>query len=190
MMRTRKRSPGYPQSHQRQDSFAESGVANGSPHFAGPLLSSYTADKKSTLRRAVNRFRLRLRQLISRGRRKSVVGAAGFVAACVIMIWCGSQIPRYFRHDFDGADNSSSQRVFVSAGGVDGVGRAAAARGRKLSSFDGSSSSGGPALTYDGEVGPRLAYGIMVYQRKGYTPQMTLQQFARMFEAMYDEQNT
>lgn len=41
----------------------------------------------------------------------------------------------------------------------------------------------------DDDIGPTLAYGIMVYQRKGYAVEKTLGQFKRMFDAMYDEHN-
>lgn len=42
----------------------------------------------------------------------------------------------------------------------------------------------------DDAVGPRLAYGIMVYQRQDYEVEKTMGQFKRMFDAMYDEHNT
>lgn len=41
----------------------------------------------------------------------------------------------------------------------------------------------------DDDEGPTLAYGIMVYQRKGYAVETTLGQFIRMFDAVYDESN-
>ncbi|CAM9250441.1 unnamed protein product, partial [Discosporangium mesarthrocarpum] len=42
----------------------------------------------------------------------------------------------------------------------------------------------------DTTKGPTVAYGIMVYQRKGHTPMKTIEQFSRMFWALYDECNT
>lgn len=170
---------GSPHRHRRATSdFAlngENGDHSGPPYCNGGSVNG----KKSTWRVAVSTVRLHLLQLISPGRRKSVVGTAAYLATCVFLVWCGLQIPDLLR----GNPSDDTPPLATLGGGVEAAGvRAATSRGRELAS------SGGRGR--DGDVGPTLAYGIMVYQRKGFTPQMTLDQFARMFRALYDEDNT
>ncbi|CAM9921014.1 unnamed protein product, partial [Ectocarpus fasciculatus] len=122
--------------------------------------------KSTRLGGAANTVRLRLRQAVRASRRKSVVGMAAYLFACLGLLWCGLQVSVLVK----GRGGHAATATAVVAAGE--------GERRQL------------AATRSGDVGPRLAYGIMVYQRKGYSPQTTLDQFGRMLRALYDEENT
>lgn len=122
--------------------------------------------KSTRLGGAANTVRLRLRQAVRASRRKSVVGMAAYLFACLGLLWCGLQVSVLVK----GRGGRAATATAVVAAGE--------GERRQL------------ATTRSGDVGPRLAYGIMVYQRKGYSPQTTLDQFGRMLRALYDEENT
>lgn len=191
----RRVSPDSPHRHQRQASdFALNGE-NG--HHTEPACcigchgcggGNGSDRKKSPLRRAANVFRLRLRQVASAGRRQGAVGLATYLIACVLLVWLGLNIPALLNKDADGVADKGV-RTEVRAKG-EGAGSRVLAATTASSVVDATAAVGsGPDTSGDG-IGPRLAYGIMVYQRKGYTPEMTLHQFTRMFEALYDPENT
>lgn len=104
-----------------------------------------------------------------------MAGAVAYLFACVFFVWCGRQLPSLFSGG-------------IGTGGADAAGTRAGAE----VAMDARRNLGVTSATSSGrtDVGPSLAYGIMVYQRKGYTPDMTLNQFTRMFDALYDEENT
>lgn len=136
--------------------------------------------KSSPLGRAVNKLRFGARRA-ARGSQKGALGA--YLAAFVFLVWCGMQASALLR------------------GGAGAVSGEATAGGEQvplptpqLKSVVATSRGGGGAQAIAGygedDDGPTLAYGIMVYQRVGYSPQMTLDQFWRMFRALYDPANT
>lgn len=130
--------------------------------------------KSTRLGGAANTVRLRLRQAVRASRRKSVVGTAAYLFACLGLLWCGLQLPVLAK----GRDGRAANAAVV----VDNGER------RQLAATARVGDGGG--VDQSSDVGPRLAYGIMVYQRKGYSPQTTLDQFGRMLRALYDEENT
>lgn len=142
--------------------------------------------KSSPLRRAVTSLRVHL----SSGCRKKAAGA--YLVACVLLVWFGLQVSAVLR----GGTNGSG---VVEAGGGQRQQQhqrqqpARQEERRELASARGGR-EGGDSSTIKGygedDIGPTIAYGIMVYQRKEYSPQSTLDQFARMFNALYDEENT
>lgn len=104
------------------------------------------------------------------GRRRVGVALSvtlAYLACCVVLLWIGTQLPALMR--------GWIRKRRLSATSVD-MRMNMTERGRG-------------AIIDDG-IGPRLAYGIMVYQRQGYAVEKTLGQFTRMFDAIYDEQNT
>lgn len=133
--------------------------------------------KASPLRRAINTLRIRARRGASGGQ-KGALGA--YLAAFVFFVWCGLQASALLR----------------GGGGVGGVPQPTQQRELAVAATTTTTTSGGDKAPVgvagygEQDVGPRIAYGIMVYQRVGYSPQMTLDQFARMFNALYDEENT
>ena len=129
--------------------------------------------KPSPLRRAINKLRFRARRAAS-GSQKGALGA--YLAAFVFLMWCGLQTSALLRGGGGGTGATGSDGAAVAAAG----GEPQVRRQRELT----------VAGYGEDDVGPRLAYGIMVYQRVGYSPQMTLDQFARMFNALYDVENT
>jgi len=128
--------------------------------------------KSSPLRRALYTLRFSLRRAAFRASgQKGAVGA--YLAASVFLLWCGLHVSALLRGGGDAGGaveprgiERHHQRALLSAEDAAIVGYR------------------------EEDVGPRLAYGIMVYQRKGYSPQKTLDQFGRMFNALYDEENT
>lgn len=130
--------------------------------------------KSTRLGGAAHSVRLRLRQAVHAGRRKSVVGMAAYLFVCLGLLWCGLQIPALAK----GRDGRAATAPVAVGEGAERRQLAATAR------------AGDGGVNRSGDVGPRLAYGIMVYQRKGYSPQTTLDQFGRMLKALYDEENT
>ena len=191
----RRLSSDNPHRHQRQVSdFALNGE-NG--HHAEPACcigchgcgdACGSARKKSPLRRAANVFRLRLRQVASAGRKQGLVGLATYLFACVLLVWLGLNIPALLNKNV-GDVVEAGVRTEVRAKG-EGTGSRMLAATTASSTIDATAAAGSGRDTSRDGVGPRLAYGIMVYQRKGYTPAMTLHQFTRMFEALYDPENT
>lgn len=143
--------------------------------------SGYTCGcirKSSPLRRALYSLRFSLRRAASRAsRQKGAVGA--YLAACVFLLWCGLHVSALLR----GGGGGDAGGGAVEPRHHQGVERRH--HQRELLSADEA------IIGYrDEDIGPRLAYGIMVYQRKGYSPQKTLDQFGRMFNALYDKENT
>ncbi len=132
--------------------------------------------KSSPLRRAFYSLRFSLRRAASRaGGQKGVVGA--YLAACVFLLWGGLHVSALLR----GGGGDAGGGAVEPMGGVE---RQHHQRGLLSAAEE-------AIVGYrEEDVGPRLAYGIMVYQRKGYSPQKTLDQFGRMFNALYDEENT
>ncbi|CAB1100933.1 unnamed protein product [Ectocarpus sp. CCAP 1310/34] len=130
--------------------------------------------KSTRLGGAAHTVRLQLRQAVRAGRRKSAVGIAAYLFVCLGLLWCGLQISEFAK----GKDGHAATAAAAAGEGAERRQLAAAAR---------ADNSG---VNRSGDVGPRLAYGIMVYQRKGYSPQTTLDQFGRMLKALYDEENT
>ena len=92
-----------------------------------------------------------------------------YLACCLVLLWIGTQLPALVK---------GWMRTGPSNAASIGMGMKMTQRGRGTV-FDG-----------DDDIGPRLAYGIMVYQRQGYAVEKTLGQFKRMFDAIYDEHNT
>lgn len=198
MMRERRQlrrlSSDSPHRHQRRVSdFALNGE-NG--HHAEPAYrtgghecgAGDSTRKKSPLRRAANIFRLRLRQVASAGRKQGLVGLATCLFACVLLVWLGLNIPALQNKNAGGVVETGV-RTEVRAKG-EGAGSRVLASNTVSSVMDATAAAGSGRDTSGDGVGPRLAYGIMVYQRKGYTPAMTVHQFTRMFEALYDPENT
>lgn len=109
-----------------------------------------------------------------------------YVVACVFLVWLGLHIPPLLNRSGVEVAGGVARRESGEGGSGSRVLAATSATGSMTDAIAG---AGGRDTSRDG-VGPRLAYGIMVYQRKGYTPDMTLRQFTRMFEALYDPENT
>eukprot|EP00903_Cladosiphon_okamuranus_P011413 g10756.t1 len=163
-------------------SSGSNGSSSSSDCSSNGLLSGCTMRKTSPLRRAINKLRFRAGR--ASGSQKGALGA--YLAAFVFLVWFGLQTSALLRG------------VGRGGGGIDGseADAPAAAGGqevrpqRELRLAAGRGDAPAVARYGEDDVGPRLAYGIMVYQRVGYSPQMTLDQFARMFEALYDKENT
>ncbi|CAM9143706.1 unnamed protein product [Ectocarpus sp. 12 AP-2014] len=130
--------------------------------------------KSTRLGGAAHTVRLRLRQAVRAGRRKSVVGMAAYLFVGLGLLLCGLQISGLAK----GRDGRAATATVTVGEGAERRQLAATAR------------AGDGGVNRSSDVGPRLAYGIMVYQRKGYSPQTTLDQFGRMLKALYDEENT
>lgn len=192
LMSRRKKKIGSvsPRRHHRGSSELTLSAENGFAHqtTTAPTLSSRFAGiygKKSPLRLAVNSLRLLGSQAVSICRRQGPAGAAVSIATCVVFLWGVLHVSGAYRRSsvsiaFDSRSSHDGRKEWVS----DNQHR------RKVSSLPPAASSDFLAEDDDGSIGPRLAYGIMVYQRKGHTLQMTLNQFERMFNALYDEENT
>lgn len=162
------------------------GGSNDSSSSNGAMLcGGCSARKSSPLRRAITTLRIRARRAAS-GSQKGPVGA--YLAACVFLVWCGLQATALLRGG--GAWGSAAGVGEASVGG--GGGQQQQPPPQRELTAAGRDAAAAPAVAGYGkdDVGPRLAYGIMVYQRVGYSPQMTLDQFARMFNALYDPENT
>lgn len=197
-MQRQRRSGG--QRHTRGSSAAENGHnqhAGGqlSPGASACVSTGYSgygcgcggcccARKTSPLRRAVNLLRVHFGRAVSAS--SSHKGMAGaYLAAFVLLVWFGLQVSASLR-------GGGGHRVEAGGGGQQQQQQqelAAAAAGGG-SSYSSTSTYAYSSGYREDDVGPRIAYGIMVYQRKGYSPQMTLDQFARMFNALYDKENT
>lgn len=135
--------------------------------------------KTSPVRRAINKFRARR---AASGSQTGVLGAS--LAAFVFFVWCGLQTSALLRGGGGGGGGVVSSQPAAVAGGQEVPPQ------RELRVAAGGGDARVVAGYGEDDVGPRLAYGIMVYQRVGYSPQMTLDQFARMFNALYDTENT
>lgn len=144
----------------------------------GGLVCGCSRKSSSPLRRAFSKLRFRARQAV-RGSQKSSLGA--YLAAFVLLVWCGMQASALLRAEVGGEQREEPSVAVATAA-------AAAAATAVVGRGDGSTVT--VAGYGEDDIGPRLAYGIMVYQRVGYSPQMTLDQFARMFNALYDKENT
>lgn len=115
-----------------------------------------------------------------------------FLVSCVLFLWLGAQLPK--------ASRALHIRPFAAArlGGVAGESGAGheKAVGSKYRSIPTAEARRLCAESYESDIngpdgiGPTLAYGIMVYQRKGYAVEKTFGQFNRMFNALYDKKNT
>lgn len=143
--------------------------------------------KSSPLRRAVNTLRVNL----SAGRwQKRAAGA--YLAACVLLVWFGLQVSSLLSGDFSSVvEGEGVQKVQRQQLQQKPQKQQPSQRRELVSATNGGVSSSKTIPGYgEDDIGPTIAYGIMVYQRKGYSPQMTLDQFARMFNALYDKDNT
>ena len=140
--------------------------------------------KTSPLRRALNKLRFRTSRAAAKGSQRGALGA--YLAALVFVMWCGMQTSALLRGGGDGAGGSA-----VAGGEPAAAAAGEQARPQRELATSGVGVDTPPVPGYgEHDVGPRLAYGIMVYQRVGYSPQMTLDQWARMFDALYDQENT
>eukprot|EP00752_Nemacystus_decipiens_P005882 g5316.t1 len=146
------------------------------------LVSGCSITKSSPLRRAVDKLRFRVRRAAS----GSQLGA--YLAAFVFLVWCGLQASALLRGAGRGGGGGGG------GGGEPTAGEPQQVRQQRELAFAPRRAGDSPTAVVagygEGDIGPRLAYGIMVYQRVGYSPQMTLDQFARMFNALYDTENT
>lgn len=172
MMRRRNGADGISPPHARTPSDFVSSAERGS--YDGVAHKGGLGGGKSVIRRVSNTIRSRLRHIANSGRQQGIGKGVGFLAACLLLVWCGLQTPR-----------------LLGEGAIEGV-----VEHRGLSHSSGvaaavtSSAAGDQAEKEAVGSLPRLAYGIMVYQRKGSTIEKTLGQFTRMFEALYDDENT
>ena len=172
MVRRRHGPDETPQLHRRMVSdFAPNGEGS---NFEGVYRGLDFGGGKSQFRFIANAIRSRLRQVIKAGQRQGLARGLGFLAACLLMVWCGLHLPRLLG---EGAGEGT-------VGNREGL-QAFAVAEAALSGVAGSRTRGN-----GDDTGPRLAYGIMVYQRKGSTVEKTLGQFTRMFNALYDTENT
>lgn len=172
MMRRRIGPGGLSPPHTRTPSDFASSAERGS--FDGVTYKGGLSGGKSVIRQVSNAIRSRLRQITNSGRQQGIGKGVGFLAACLLLVWCGLQTPRLL-------GEGASEGVVEQRGVLHSSGVAAAVT---------SGAAGDQAEKEDVGSWPRLAYGIMVYQRKGSTIEKTLGQFTRMFEALYDEENT
>lgn len=155
------------------------GVACSSSSSSGGGFSCSCMRKSSSVRRLVNTLRVRLRQAVGSSKsQKSLVWLAAYLVGCSLVFWCGLRISTLGGGvSAGGEERRPAQRQLMDGVGVDGASVKTVPTSRS-------------GHRVEGDVGPRLAYGIMVYQRQGYSPQKTLDQFARMFNALYDKDNT
>lgn len=140
----------------------------------GPL---HDGGSKSILRRSTNTLRLRLHQVMREsGGHKGVIGLA-YLSTCALLLWVGTHIPHLV-----GSLAAPSVAYWTGTSGGSALAiEQSTTKGAFLQDEDKSLTA---ALD-----GPTLAYGIMVYQRKGHEVNRTLSQFTRMFDALYDEHN-
>lgn len=138
---------------------------------------------KSIFSRTSNTLRSRLRQLTQEpDRRKGMIYALAYVIACGFLLWLGTQIPTLFRPPSITVGEARVAAKDIIAGGARATESGLAVEAApSVGSREGKNETGN---------GPNLAYGIMVYQRKGHTTEKTLGQFTRMFDALYDDHNT